>query len=440
MLDGVFSIMLYDHDQQSLFIANDPIGIRPLYYGNLTNQKGLVYASEPHALKNIANNIQHFAPGTYQIFRYMDKTWQLLSQDRYYDYDWSFPNESNENENENLVEIYQNYRSLLTQAVEKRLMGDRPIATLLSGGLDSSLISMLTAKLMKKKGLGPLHTFSIGLLGSPDLKHAQEVADYIGSIHHSVVVTEEEFLACIPEVINAIQSYDITTVRASCGNYLIAKYIRENTDFKIILNGDVSEEIHASYFYSRFAPNDGEFFKDNVRLLKEVHRYDVLRSARCIEHFGMECRTPFADKELINFVMSIHPKYKRCGPDSIFPMEKMLLRMSFHGELPTSVLYRPKVAFSDGISKKTKSWHQIIQEHVATTFGEENYQATIDLESKNNIYFSMNQQRESVYYRYLFYKSMGGFRLDLLNLIPGYWMPRFIESNDPSARTIGSKD
>ena len=193
---------------------------------------------------------------------------------RYYEYAWPIIDRP-------LKEIYTEYERLLTAAVRKRLMGERPIACLLSGGLDSSIICALVAKLLPKDV--KLHTFSIGLEGSPDLYYARIVAEKIGSVHHEIVVTEEDFLAAIPHVIAAIQSFDITTVRASCGNYLIAKYIRENSDFKIIFNGDVSEEIHASYSYSRFAPSDEAFHEDNVRLLKEVHKYDVLRSARCVE-------------------------------------------------------------------------------------------------------------------------------------------------------------
>ncbi len=432
MLDGVFSIILYDTEFKDLYVANDPIGIRPLFYGT-TSEGDMVFASEPISLVDICENVQYFPPGHYEIWKKNFKAWET-TRVQYYKYDWSdrfHPTDIT------LPEIYGNYRKFLTKAVEKRLLGERPFACLLSGGLDSSLISCITAKLLKERGLGPLNTFSIGLKNSPDLEYARKVSNSIGSIHHEVVVSESEFLDAIPEVIKAIQSFDVTTVRASCGNYLIAKYISEETEFKIILNGDVSEEIHSSYFYSKFAQSPTDFYNDNVRLLKEVHRYDVLRSARCMEHFGLECRTPFADKDLIDFVMRIRPEFKQFGVDKMFPMEKALMRLSFSNDLISDACWRPKMAFSDGVSKKTRSWHEIIAEHVNKIWSDKNHSEFLLRDIKCGVKpkcFS----KEASYYRMLFDRTLG-FRQDCRDLIKEYWMPRFIDAKDPSARAIGSE-
>ena len=279
------------------------------------------------------------------------------------------------------------------------MMSDRPIATLLSGGLDSSLVSALVARELRKTGKelariaeetpeiikqqqllqGKVHTFSVGLKGSPDLYYAKMVADYIDSVHHHVEFTEKEFLDAIPEVIKAIQSWDTTTVRASVGNYLIAKYIKENTDFTVIFNGDVSEEVNASYYYSRFAPSPEAFHEDNITLLREVHQYDVLRSARCIESQGLESRTPFADQDFISYMMHLDPSLKMVNHDGKHPeyqrIEKYLLRKAFDGIglLPDEVLWRPKEAFSDGVSNKGRSWHKIIQEYVDSKISDKEF-------------------------------------------------------------------
>lgn len=405
-LDGVFAIILYDVGTDQIWLGNDPIGIRPLYQGS-SKSGDLAWASEPIALRDCIEKISFFPPGHLQLLG--------AEPISYFSYEWKIKDQLG------IPEIHETYRRLLTESVRKRLMTERPIACLLSGGLDSSLISSLVARLLPEGE--KLHTFSIGLEGSPDLRYARIVSEYIGSIHHEVVVEQDDFLKVIPDVIRAIQSYDITTVRASCGNYLIAKYISENTDFKVILNGDVSEEIHSSYFYSSFAPSDLAFFEDNVRLLLEVHRYDVLRSARCIEHFGLEARTPFADKDLVNFVMTIPPYLKRFGKDSMFIIEKALIREAFKGYLPEEVRMRPKTAFSDGVSKKEKSWHKIIQEHMET------------LVSDKELDESDFKTKESYYY-YQIYSDLFSDRKDLREINGEFWMPRFIEASDPSAREL----
>lgn len=424
-LDGVFSIILHDSKYNKLFVANDRFGIRPLFYGQ-TAEGDLVWASEQVALIDLCPTISWFTPGHYQTID-LGSTSVRQSEElvRYYEYKWPI-------NRFDLPTIYDKYRTMLEAAVYKRIvLAERPIACLLSGGLDSSIICALSAKIMKQLGRGPLHTFSIGFSESPDLKYARIMAEHIGSVHHEVVKTEQEFLDAIPEVIRAIQSFDITTVRASCGNYLIAKYIRETTDFKIILSGDVSEEIHASYYYSRFAPSPMDFALDNIRLMKEVHKYDVLRASRCIEHFGMEPRVPYADYRFVEFVMSIPAEYKMHGPGTSFPMEKMLMRIAFMHMLPTEICWRPKVAFSDGVSNKAKSWYQVIQEYVDKLISDEEFACHGGGTKPLSI------SKEAYWYRQI-YQDLLGKGQDKLDLIGEYWMPRFIKSDDPSARKIGS--
>ena len=229
-------------------------------------------------------------------------------------------------------DILKNVNYYFKEAVYKRMMSDKEICSLLSGGLDSSL----TASILSKK-LGPyrLKTFAIGIKDSPDLENAKKVAKHIKSEHYSVELTEQDFLDAIPEVIYNIESYDTTTVRASVGNYLIAKYIRENTDCKVVFNGDYSDEVSGGYKYFKNAPNDEEFHKECVRLLYDIHYFDCLRSDRSISCNGLEARVPFADKNFINYYLSIPINY-RTSKDKL---EKLVLRDAFKEDnlLPADV-------------------------------------------------------------------------------------------------------
>ena len=237
----------------------------------------------------------------------------------------------------------------LSEAVRKRVNNtDREIACLLSGGLDSSLITALVKKMCPNK---QLTTWSIGLKGSEDLKYARMVADHLGTVHNEIVVSEYDFLNCIESVIQAIESYDTTTVRASVGNWLISKYIKENSDCKVVFNGDGSDEVCGGYMYFHCAPDSIEFDKECKKLLKEIHFFDVLRSDRSISSHGLEARTPFLDANFVSTYLSIpanirnHSENKCC--------EKYLLRRAFdNGLLPKEVLWRTKEAFSDGVSSQ----------------------------------------------------------------------------------------
>ena len=237
-------------------------------------------------------------------------------------------------------------------------MAEREIGCLLSGGLDSSLISALVNKYYE----GPkLNTFSIGLPGSIDLEYAQHVADHLGTKHHQIEVSEYDFLNAIETVIYNIESYDTTTVRASVGNYLVSKFISENSDCKVIFNGDGADEVCCGYVYLKNAPTPEALQKESEKLVEEIHYFDVLRSDRSISSNGLEARTPFLDIAFVKYCLSIPAELKTF--DGVNRLEKHLLRKAFdgHGLLPDNVLWRRKCAFSDGVSSQKNSWHQIIK-------------------------------------------------------------------------------
>ena len=334
-------------------------------------------------------------------------------------------------------------------AVTKRcLTTERPIACLLSGGLDSSLIAALVNNFYNHYQLpNKLETYSIGLHGSEDLKYARIVADYLGTNHTEIVVTEQEMFEAIPEVIRAIESYDTTTVRASIGNYLLGKYIAANSQAKVIFNGDGSDELLGGYLYMNKCPDDIEFDKETRRLLKDIHLFDVLRSDKSISSHGLEPRTPFLDRSFVNFILSMPPyvrnhKNMKAINDTykIFDdefthyncIEKFVLRYSFsHAKfvdysgkqiLPSEILWRKKEAFSDGVSGRGRSLYQILQEYIAMHMNTEEktdtYQPSIETEKR--------------YYKNIFdaaYPNAG-------HILPYFWMPKYTDAQDPSARTL----
>jgi asparagine synthase (glutamine-hydrolysing) len=287
------------------------------------------------------------------------------------------------------------------------------MACLLSGGLDSSLIAMLVNVCRKELGMTePLETYSIGLEGSEDLKYADIMANFLGSKHTSLVVKEEEFLNAIPKVIYAIESRDTTTVRASVGNYLICKYIKEHSDAKVIFNGDGADEVCGGYLYMKRAPNAIEFDKECRRLVNEIHMYDALRSDRSISSHGLESRTPFLDRAFVEMYMSIpiDLRFSEC--------EKLALRTAFKGCLPDAILWRKKEAFSDGVSSMQRSWFSIIQESIPLDIQEEYQQITTELTLEQYYYKKIY---DSYYSNDLFIK---------------YWMPKYTTTKDCSARTL----
>lgn len=319
----------------------------------------------------------------------------------------------------------------LSLSVKDRLLSDRPIAALLSGGLDSSLTASLVAKFIYPQ---KLNTFSIGLSSdSPDCKYARMVAAHIGSNHHEIIVSEQEALSVIPEVIRVIGSYDITTVRASVWQYLLCKYISENTDYKVVVAGECSDEM-LGYVYFRMAPDAKSFQKETEKLLREIHLYDGLRADRCISHFGLECRFPFSDSRFVQLVLSIDPKWKMHSEER---MEKAILRQSFAELMPTllpsEVLWRRKVAMSDGTSLLKRSWSDIVKEYI------HNIQCNpeTEIKLKSEVTKCVPISEESEYYRAVwqsYYDEKAS------HILEHFWLPNqewFAESvMDPSARTL----
>jgi len=283
-LDGVFAFVLYDSVKKILISARDPYGVRPLYY--LINQKELVFASELKQFNGFEGKVQYFPPGNYYYSNSKDTTIKKYT---------AFPFNTLES-----GDYYYGIYSRLQQAVKKRVIGttERQIACLLSGGLDSSIITAMVNELLPK---GTLETYSIGLTGSVDLKYARIVADYLGTKHTEIIIPENDFFGSIPEVIQNIESYDVTTVRASVGNYLIGKYIQEYSQAKVVFNGDGSDELTGGYLYFNKCPDSTEFDRETKRLLTDIHMYDVLRSDKSISSNGLEPRTPFLDRGFVEY-------------------------------------------------------------------------------------------------------------------------------------------
>jgi len=447
MLDGVFSFILYDtrishQTEDKIYVARDPYGVRPLYY--LKNNKKNVYgfASELKCLENFYNldrdhcSIEQFPPGTYSVFNFPNKVsseWSLLKENvSYFIPTFSYILSCNTEYQTILNNIYREISTNLKNAVDKRcLTTERPIACLLSGGLDSSLISALVSNYYSVNGMNTqLETYSIGLKDSEDLKYARIVADYIGSKHTEIIVTEQEMFDAIPEVIYAIESYDTTTVRASIGNYLLGKYISTHSDAKVIFNGDGSDEILGGYLYMNQCPDDIEFDKETRRLLNDIHTFDVLRSDKSISSNGLEPRTPFLDKTFVNYVLAI-PPYLRNHKNFNAP-EKNLLRKAFSLEnftniegkqlLPDEILWRKKEAFSDGVSCQGRSLYVILQEKIAYK---------LNLEEYTNKY-NPSIETEKYYYKKIFDECYP----NCSQILPYFWMPKYTNATDPSARTL----
>jgi len=386
-IDGVFAMIYVT--PELVFVARDPFGVRPLFHARYEGSH--IWSSEVKGIPSGATNVRPFPPGTFAVYY---RTNGAFHDAKRFHTASIVPLESFR-----IPRVYQFcLRDALIQAVQKRVLNtERPIAALLSGGLDSSLVAAIAASELRPRGMPKLRTFSIGMAGSPDLKYARKVADYIGSSHTAIVVSPEDFREAVPHVIRDIESYDITTVRASVGNWLIGKYIKEHTDCKVVLNGDGSDEIGGGYLYMRNAPTDAHFNAETLRLLGEIHMFDVLRSDRCMAAHGLEARTPFLDKQVVQTWLSI-PVELRTSHSRI---EKALLREAFEMSeiLPPDVLWRRKEAFSDGVNTDgaTEKWYA--------------------------------RPDEASYYRELFdrdYSHAG-------RVIPHMWMPKWVETNDPSA-------
>ena len=449
ILDGVFSFILYDTSNNKIYIGRDPYGVRPLYYffdKNKEHDIHICFASELKVLYNLSfnkKNIQHFIPGSYMIIDTMN--YKIEKNFKYTSLPCS--NKIYKLNRDSISSITSEIYDNISNAVYKRVIGttERPIACLLSGGLDSSLIASLVNKFLKcNNTTNILNTFSIGLEGSEDLKYAKIVANHLKSNHHEIIVSEDDFFNAIPEVIKNIESYDTTTVRASVGNYLIGKYIKEHSDCKVIFNGDGADELMGGYLYFKQSPNEYEFDKETRRLLNDIHTFDVLRSDRCISVHGLEPRTPFLDRKWVEFYLSINRKLRYNTTRE--NCEKYLIRNSFDllepKLLPKEVLWRTKEAFSDGVSSLKKSWFEIIQEKINYKISRKYYNQDDDLEYQlisliNNYKLSETainkpDTYEKAYYRMIYNRYYN----DTDHLIPYFWMPKYVNANDASARTL----
>ncbi len=341
-LNGIFGFALYDEAKDAFMIARDHMGIIPLYYG--TDNDGQFYvASELKALEGICSTIKTFPPGHYIYSP------EGLELQKWYSRDW----ENFENVKNNTTDIAQ-LREALEKAVHRQLMSDVPYGVLLSGGLDSSVVAAITKKFASKRiesgdkdeaWYPQLHSFAVGLEGSPDLKAARKAAEHIGTIHHEINFTLQEGLDALRDVVYFLETYDVTTIRASTPMYLMARVIK-SMGIKMVLSGEGSDEIFGGYLYFHKAPNAQEFHEENVRKLSKLYLYDNLRANKSMAAWGIEARVPFLDKEFIDVAMRLNPEDKMIKDGRI---EKWVVRKAFEDYLPEEIAWRQKEQFSDGV-------------------------------------------------------------------------------------------
>ncbi len=409
-LDSEFAMILYDSRKDQLIAARDPIGIRPLFYGYSKSCGKIAFASEMQNLIGWCDDIRPFPIGSYycdgRFVRYEDIA------------DVPAPH------NDDMDTILTNIREKLIAAVDKRLDADAPVGFLLSGGLDSSLVCAIAAKKLKK----PIRTFAIGMeTDAIDLKYAKQVADYIGSDHTEIIMNKEMVLENLDEVIRLLGTWDITTIRASMGMYLLCKAIHETTDVRVLLTGEISDEMFG-YKYTDFAPNGAAFQIESQKRIRELFMYDVLRADRSISVNSIEARVPFGDLDFVRYVMAIDPAIKM----NSYGMGKYLLRKAFEGDwLPEEILWRQKAAFSDAVGH---SMVDDIKEYAESQYTDEEYQLRRANYSAHCIPFT----RESLYYREVFEKHY----LDQATTISDFWMPNKAwpgcNVDDPSARVLAN--
>jgi asparagine synthase (glutamine-hydrolysing) len=413
-LGSEFAFIIIDvsaNGHVKMLAGRDPIGVRPLFY-SITEDGGICLCSEIKGLSQY-EKVHVFPPGHYM--KYEDGQLQLI---QYYNYIYPEIKVSRD-------EAYSLIRKTLSDAVDRRLCTDAPIGALLSGGLDSSLIVGLM------RNLRPHQKFKVFTIafksGSTDLPFAREVAEHVGYDHHIIEISEEEALDAIDETILAVETWDITTIRASTMQRLASKHISEHTDVKVLLGGELADELCAGYRYIHNAPSMDEGKDDCIRLVKEVHRFDGLRTGHTTAYHGLQIHLPFADYRFVDLIFSL-------PAEMIMPhngIEKFTLRDAFSGKdiIPDSVLWRKKEAFSDGCSEVRRSWYEIIQEHIDNIISEEEY-----LTEKDKYIYCTPFTKESYYYRKKFVEFFGDSKADV---IPHFWMPQWSkETNDPSARTL----
>ena len=408
-MDAEFALILFDGESGEFIAARDPIGIRPLYYG-YDAQGVIIFASEPKNLVGLTDKILPFPPGCYyrsgQFHRYSDIAYvEKVSPD-------------------GLDEACKKIHDKLIAGVQKRLVADAKVGFLLSGGLDSSLVCAIAARECSH----PIETFAIGMTEDAiDLKYARQTADYIGSHHTEVYMTPDEVIGSLEKVIELLGTYDITTIRASMGMYLCCKAIHEQTDIRVLLTGEISDELFG-YKYTDFAPSAVEFQKEAEKRVRELHMYDVLRADRCISVNSLEARVPFGDLDFVSYVMSIDPELKM----NKFGKGKYLLRHAFEGQgyLPDEILWREKAAFSDAVGHSMVNY---LKDYAESIYSDEEF------ESRRQQYvFAQPFTKESLLYREIFEKYYPG----QAKMVVDFWMPNRnwdgCNVNDPSARVLSN--
>ncbi|MAQ62636.1 MAG: asparagine synthase B [Flavobacteriales bacterium] len=429
-LNGIFAFAIYDSINNEFFIARDHMGIIPLYMG--WDKNGTFYvASELKALEGVCSKIELFPPGHYWFSKNNAPT-------RWYNRDW-VDYQKVKNNKTNISDLHD----ALSDAVHRQLMSDVPYGVLLSGGLDSSITSALAKKFSSKRVESndtqsawwpQLHSFSVGLEGSPDLEAARKVSEHIGSIHHEVIFTIQEGLDAIRDVIYHLETYDITTVRASTPMFLMARSIKSH-GIKMVLSGEGADELFGGYLYFHKAPSAEEFHKETVRKLDKLHQYDCLRANKSLAAWGIEGRVPFLDKEFIDVAMRINPEDKMINSER---MEKWVVRKAFEDYLPESVAWRQKEQFSDGVGY---SWIDTLKEVVEDAITDDQM-----INAKFRFPLQTPQNKEEFYYRSIFEEH---FPSDTASMsvpsVPSVacstpialeWDEAFKNQNDPSGRAV----
>ena len=408
MLDAEFALIIYDEKDKSVVAARDPFGIRPLFYGYTENGK-IIFASEAKNLVKLCKKVIPFPPGYYykdgKFVCYRD----ISKVDKFSDDD--------------VETACKKIREKLVSGIKKRLDADAPVGFLLSGGLDSSLVCSVAASLSDK----PIKTFAIGMdKDAIDLKYAKEVADYIGAEHTEVIISRDDVIKALPEVVKILGTDDITTIRASIGMYLVCKYIHENTDLRVLLTGEISDELFG-YKYTDFAPSPEEFQKEAEKRVSELYMYDVLRADRCISVNSLEARVPFGDLDFASYVMSIKPEIKM----NTYNKGKYLLRHAFEGDyLPYDILMREKAAFSDAVG------HSMVDD--LKEYANDMYTDTEYAKLRERYTFAKPFTKESLLYRELFEEYYEG----QAEMVKDFWMPNKewegCKVDDPSARVLSN--
>lgn len=431
-MNGIFGFAIYDTEKDEYFIARDHMGIIPLYIG--WDQNGTFYvASELKALEGICTKIELFPPGHYMS----SKDGEFV---KWWKRDWRDYNNVEDNET-SIAKV----KDALEAAVKRQLMSDVPYGVLLSGGLDSSVTSAIAKKYAqlriesddKQAAWYPqLHSFSVGLEGSPDLAAAQKVADHIGTVHHEIKFTIQEGLDAIKDVIYNIETYDITTIRSSTPMYLMARVIK-SMGIKMVLSGEGADEIFGGYLYFHKAPNAKEFHEETVRKIDKLHMYDCLRANKSLAAWGIEGRVPFLDKEFMDVAMSLNPQDKMINGER---MEKWIIRKAFEDMLPESVAWRQKEQFSDGVGY---SWIDTLKEVVEKEVSDEQME-----NAKYRFPIQTPQNKEEFYYRSIFEEHFPSDAAALSvpqeasvacsTAIALEWDEAFKKMNEPSGRAIAN--